>query len=78
MTAAPKNLAASVAARLQNRATATGRPYQELLTYYAFERFLFRLASTRHRERYILKGGLMLQLWGSAAARRWRPVSEWT
>jgi hypothetical protein len=39
-----KNLAASVQARLQNHARATKRPFQELLQYYAMERFLYRLS----------------------------------
>lgn len=36
---AVKNLAASVHGRLMNRARATTRPFQELLQYYAMERF---------------------------------------
>jgi hypothetical protein len=44
-----KNLLASVHARLQNRARATKRPFQELLQYYAMERFLYRLSKTPHR-----------------------------
>jgi hypothetical protein len=35
------NLAASVQARLQNHARASKRPFQELLQYYAMERFLY-------------------------------------
>lgn len=43
------NLAGSVQARLQNRARATNRPFQELLQYFAMERFLYRLSkSQRH------------------------------
>ena len=53
------NLAASVHARLQNHARATKRPFQELLQYYAMERFLYRLSSTPHRERFVLKGALI-------------------
>ena len=34
------SLAASVQARLQNQARATGRPFQELLQYFARERLL--------------------------------------
>jgi hypothetical protein len=37
-----KNLPASVHGRLMNRARATNRPFQELLQYYAMERFLWR------------------------------------
>ena len=55
-----KNLEASVHARLQNHARATKRPFQELLQYYAMERFLYRLSKTPHRARLVLKGALML------------------
>jgi hypothetical protein len=51
-----KNLEASVQARLQNHARATKRPFQELLQYYAMERFLYRLSKTPHRARLVLKG----------------------
>lgn len=57
-----KNLPASVQARLMNQARATQRPFQELLQYYAMERFLYRLSSSPHRSRFILKGGLMLHV----------------
>lgn len=54
------NLAASVHARLQSHARATKRPFQELLQYYAMERFLYRLSTSPHRARFVLKGALML------------------
>jgi hypothetical protein len=43
----PKNLAASVHARLADIARKTGRPFQELLQYYAMERFLYHVRLTR-------------------------------
>jgi hypothetical protein len=64
-----KNLAASVHARLQNHARATKRPFQELLQYYAMERFLYRLSKTPYRERFVLKGALMLHVWKAPLAR---------
>ncbi|MEP7051781.1 MAG: nucleotidyl transferase AbiEii/AbiGii toxin family protein [Pseudomonadota bacterium] len=63
------NLAASVHARLQNHARATKRPFQELLQYYAMERFLYRLSQTSHRARFVLKGALMLHVWDGPLAR---------
>ena len=51
-----KNLSASVHARLQNHARTSKRPFQELLQYYAMERFLYRLSKTPHRSRFVLKG----------------------
>ena len=64
-----KNLEASVQARLQNHARATQRPFQELLQYYAMERFLYRLSKTPHRTRFVLKGALMLHVWDAPLAR---------
>ena len=63
------DLAASVHARLQNRARSSKRPFQELLQYYAMERFLYRLSVTPHRARFILKGALMLHVWDAPSAR---------
>jgi hypothetical protein len=63
------NLAASVQARLQNHARASKRPFQELLQYYAMERFLYRLSTTPHRARFVLKGALMLYVWDAPLAR---------
>jgi hypothetical protein len=63
------NLAASVHAHLQNHARASKRPFQELLQYYAMERFLYRLSTTPHRARFILKGALMLHVWDAPLAR---------
>jgi hypothetical protein len=64
-----KNLSASVHARLQNHARASKRPFQELLQYYAMERFLYRLSATSHRTRFVLKGALMLHVWEAPLAR---------
>ncbi len=48
------NLAASIAARLLNRARATGDDYQMLFTGYCFERFLYRLGASTVRDRFVL------------------------
>jgi hypothetical protein len=68
------NLAASVQARLQNHARATKRPFQELLQYYAMERFLYRLSTTPHRAHLVLKGALMLHVWEAPLARATKDV----
>lgn len=63
------NLSASVQARLQNHARVSKRPFHELLQYYAMERFLYRLSTTPHRTRFVLKGALMLHVWDAPLAR---------
>ena len=50
------NLAASVRQRLLNKARETGRPFNEILQYFAMERFLYRLARSPHVDKFILKG----------------------
>ena len=39
------------------------RPFQELLQYFAMERFLYRLATSPYADRFILKGALLLTAW---------------
>jgi len=70
----PRNVAASVRDRLLQRAKREGRPFDEVLVYYAIERFLYRLSRTRHAQRLVLKGALMLPLWGSSIARATRDI----
>jgi len=53
------NIAASIQARLKNKADENGQPFNELLQYYGMERFLYRLSKTPHVNDFILKGGLM-------------------
>lgn len=63
MTAGKSSLPASVAARLLNRAKQTGDVYQTLLMSFCFERFLYRLGKSEARERFVLKGAMLLRLW---------------
>ncbi len=61
----PANIAASIRQRLKNISKDEHRPFNELLQYYAMERFLYRLSQSQHAERFILKGALMLRAWQS-------------
>ncbi len=65
----PGNIAASVRQRLLNKARGDQRPFNELLQYYAMERFLYRLSKSPHANRFILKGALMLRAWRSPEFR---------
>lgn len=58
-----KNMAASVKARLLNMARGQARGFDILLVRYALERLLFRLSRSAHRDRYILKGGMLVTQW---------------
>lgn len=55
--------------RLLNRAQTDGRPFNELLQHYAIERLIYRLAVSRHREVFVLKGATMLRVWKAPVAR---------
>jgi hypothetical protein len=67
-------MAASVRHRLQETARASGRPFQEVLEYYAMERFLYRLARSPQAGRFVLKGALLFRAWGAPAARPTRDI----
>jgi len=63
------NIAASVRQRLSNLAREKGRPFNEILQYFAMERFLYRLSESPHRDRFVLKGALLFTVWQAQATR---------
>jgi hypothetical protein len=69
-----KNLPASIRQRLLQVAQASERPFQEVLQYYAMERFLYRLSVSKHADKFVLKGALMLTAWGASATRPTRDI----
>ena len=54
------DIAASVLARLKNKATESGRSYQLCLQLFCQEEFLRRLEKSKYAENLVLKGGLFL------------------
>jgi len=52
----------------------SGKPFQSLLTHYGLERFLFRLSRSPLKEKFILKGGLLLVGMGLPLARTTRDI----
>ena len=59
----PKNVAASVRARLLSRAKEQGMDYNLILTKYALERLLYRLSVSPWGDAFVLKGALLFDLW---------------
>jgi predicted nucleotidyltransferase component of viral defense system len=57
------NPAASVRARLLNRAKADKAEFQLVLTRFALERLLYRLSKSPYRDQFLLKGALLFDLW---------------
>ena len=69
-----RNVGASIRARLMNRSRETSEDFQFLLERYTRERFLYRLGESQHRERYVLKGAMLLALWDEAVYRPTRDL----
>ena len=68
------NVAASVHQRLLNQARETGRPFNELLQYFALERFLYRLGKSTYSHLFVLKGALMFTIWQGPSARSTKDI----
>ena len=69
MTKNIKNISGSVHQRLLNMARQSGRPFNELLQFFAIERFIYRLSRSHYADRFILKGALMFPVWNKATSR---------
>lgn len=70
----PKNVAASVRAKLADIARKKGDEFQLVLSRYAVERFLYRLTVSGHGENFVLKGAMLFQLWADEPHRATRDV----
>ncbi len=66
----PSSMAASVKARLQNKAKETGQVYNEVLQFYGMERLLYRLSKSDYADRFVLKGALLFMVWEPEYERR--------
>ena len=64
----PKNLAASVKARLLTLARSRGETFNDLLTRYGIERLLYRLGRSSQADQFLLKGAMLFVLWDSLSA----------
>lgn len=58
-----RNVAASVRARLLNKARAERLDFNLLLTRYALERVLYRLSVSEQHGQFLLKGALLFDIW---------------
>ncbi len=74
MARQPRDIGASVRARLLNLAREKGHAFDLLLTRYAAERLLYRLSTTPHRDRFVLKGAMLMTTWFDAPHRPTRDV----
>lgn len=70
----PKDIAASVHARLLAGANRRNENFDLTLQRYGAERFLYKLGMSRYREQFILKGALLFALWSASLYRATRDV----
>ena len=74
MKKAVVNLAASVRQRLLNLARERKEDFGLVLSRYGLERFLYRLSVSPHRDSFVLKGALLLQVWTEETYRPTRDL----
>jgi hypothetical protein len=67
------NLSASVRQPLLNLATKRKEDFGLVLSRYGLERFLYRLSTSPHRDLFVLKGALLLQVW---TGETYRPTRD--
>jgi predicted nucleotidyltransferase component of viral defense system len=69
-----RNIGASVRDRLLNIARERKQSLDLLLTRYVLERLLYRLSTTNHRDRFVLKGAMLLATWFDSPLRPTRDL----
>jgi hypothetical protein len=74
MTKTPKNIGASVRARLLRLSTERREDFHLLLTRYANERLLHRLTLSPYAGQFVLKGAALFTLWTGRAHRATRDI----
>ena len=69
MAKSVKNLSASIHRRLLNHAKNVDQEFRRILVSYGLERILYRLSISDYRDRYMLKGGMLVSLWTMSIGR---------
>jgi predicted nucleotidyltransferase component of viral defense system len=69
-----RNMGASVRARLLNIAKKRNQPFDLVLTRYVLERLLYRLSTSKHRDRFVLKGAMLMTAWFNDPLRPTRDI----
>lgn len=69
-----RNLPASVRQRLLNLSREKKEPFDLILSRYAIERLLYRLANSKYAERFLLKGAMLFSIWTEETHRPTRDV----
>ena len=74
MANTPTNIAASVRQRLRNHARKNEQVFDVVLIAYGLGRLIYRLSISNYRDRYVLKGGMLVTLWTIDPGRFTRDV----
>ena len=74
MAKQPKDIAASVRQRLLNLAREEGQVFEVVLVAFGLERLVYRLSVSEYRDRFVLKGGMLVTLWTADTGRFTRDI----
>lgn len=70
----PRDMSASVRARLMNVAKLNSEAFDLVLVRFAIERLLYRLSKSKYRDRFVVKGAMMFQVWSKLTHRPTRDL----
>lgn len=70
----PRDVSASVRARLLNISKRNSEAFDLVLVRFAIERLLYRLSQSTFRDRFVVKGAMMFQVWTRLAHRPTRDL----
>lgn len=68
------NIADSVRQRLLNLARSEGQLFDVILVAFCLERLVYRLSVSEYRDRFVLKGGMLVTLWTADTGRFTRDI----
>lgn len=74
MAKQPKDIAASIRQRLLNLARQEGQVFDVILVAFGLERLVYRLSVSEYRDRFVLKGGMLVTLWTADTGRFTRDI----
>ncbi len=74
MAKAPKDISASVRQRLLNLARQEQQVFDVVLVAFGLERLVYRLSISDYRDRFVLKGGMLVTLWTEDTGRFTRDI----
>ena len=74
MARSPQNMAASIRQRLLNLARENERDFNAVLVAFGLERLIYRVSVSAHKNRFVLKGGMLVTLWTTDEDRFTRDV----